>query len=134
MRFLLGLFGAAVVLLSAYLLFRPPKHTRFLDAADEAQVRTLLRDFGDHDSLGYFATRRDKSVVWDTGDPATARAGVSYRGGRLGQPGQRQPGRRPGALARGDRGLAAAGPSQRSVAGRDGSRRGRRGSVHRVRT
>ena len=31
------------------------------------------------DSLGYFATRRDKSVVWDTEDPGTARAGVSYR-------------------------------------------------------
>ena len=51
-RFLVGLFGAAVVLLSAFLLFRPPKHTRFLTAADEARVRTLLRDFGDHDSLG----------------------------------------------------------------------------------
>jgi lysyl-tRNA synthetase class 2 len=71
-RFLVGLFGAAVVLLSAFLLFRPPKHTRFLSAADEARVRTLLRDFGDRDSLGYFATRRDKAVVWDTGDPATA--------------------------------------------------------------
>jgi lysyl-tRNA synthetase class 2 len=79
-RFLVGLFGAAVVLLSAFLLFRPPKHTRFLSAADEARVRTLLREYGDHDSLGYFATRRDKAVVWDTGDPATARAGVSYRG------------------------------------------------------
>ncbi len=39
----------------------------------------MLRDFGEHDSLGYFATRRDKAVVWDTGDPETARAGVSYR-------------------------------------------------------
>ena len=34
---------------------------------------------GEWDSLGYFATRRDKAVVWDTGDPGTARAGVSYR-------------------------------------------------------
>ena len=39
----------------------------------------MLRDFGDHDSLGYFATRRDKAVVWDTGVAATARAGVSHR-------------------------------------------------------
>jgi lysyl-tRNA synthetase class 2 len=46
---------------------------------DEARVRTLLRSFGDWDSLGYFATRRDKSIVWNTGDPATAQAGVSYR-------------------------------------------------------
>ena len=55
---------------AATLLFRAPRDTRTLDVADEAQVRALLRDFGDHDSLGYFATRRDKSVVWDTGDPA----------------------------------------------------------------
>ena len=78
-RLVLGLIGAVVVLAAAYLLFRPPAYTRTLDAADEARVRTLLRDFGDQDSLGYFATRRDKAVVWDTGDPATARAGVSYR-------------------------------------------------------
>ena len=44
------------------LLFRAPKHTRTLDVADEARIRTLLRDFGDPDSLGYFATRRDKST------------------------------------------------------------------------
>jgi len=78
-RFVVGLLGAVVILTAAYLLFRPPRNLRFLDAADEARVRTLLRDFGDHDSLGYFATRRDKSVIWDTGDPSTARAGVSYR-------------------------------------------------------
>ena len=47
--------------------------------ADEAAVRTMLRDHGDLDSLGYFATRRDKAVVWDHEDPAQARAGVSYR-------------------------------------------------------
>jgi lysyl-tRNA synthetase, class II len=78
-RALIGLAGAAVVLLSAQLLFRPRADERMLDAADEARVRALLRDFGDTDSLGYFATRRDKSIVWDTGDPSTARAGVSYR-------------------------------------------------------
>lgn len=78
-RFVVGLFGAIVVLGAAYLLFRPPKHSQELTAADEAAVRTLLREYGDEDSLGYFATRRDKAVVWDTGNPATARAGVSYR-------------------------------------------------------
>jgi lysyl-tRNA synthetase class 2 len=75
----IGLMGAATVLGSAYLLFRAPRHTHTLDAADEARVRTLLRESGETDSLGYFATRRDKSVVWDSGDPATARAGISYR-------------------------------------------------------
>jgi lysyl-tRNA synthetase, class II len=78
-RAVLGLIGAVIILTAAYLLFRPPRDTRTLDAVDEARVRTLLRDFGDHDSLGYFATRRDKSVVWDAEDPSTALAGVSFR-------------------------------------------------------
>ncbi|WP_433167572.1 bifunctional lysylphosphatidylglycerol synthetase/lysine--tRNA ligase LysX [Kribbella sp. CA-247076] len=78
-RGLIGLAGASVVLVSAQLLFRAPKQARTLGVADEARIRTLLRDFGDTDSLGYFATRRDKSIIWDSGDPAGARAGVSYR-------------------------------------------------------
>ena len=78
-RAVINLIGAAVVLGSAYLLFRTPRYTHTLDAADEARVRTLLRDFGGEDSLGYFATRRDKSVVWDSGEAGTARAGISYR-------------------------------------------------------
>jgi lysyl-tRNA synthetase class 2 len=78
-RLLIGLVGALVVLGAASLLFRPPHDTRSLSVADEARVRAMLRDFGEHDSLGYFATRRDKAVVWDTGDVQTARAGVSYR-------------------------------------------------------
>ena len=76
---LISLAGVAVVLLAAAVLFRPSRDTRTLTVADEARVRTLVRDFGEGDSLGYFATRRDKSVVWDTGDAETARAGVSYR-------------------------------------------------------
>ncbi|MCU0282861.1 MAG: bifunctional lysylphosphatidylglycerol synthetase/lysine--tRNA ligase LysX [Candidatus Nanopelagicales bacterium] len=77
-RGVIGLLGAATVLGSAYLLFRAPTFTRTSDAADEARIRTLLRDFGDEDSLGYFATRRDKAVVWDVEDVAGARAGISY--------------------------------------------------------
>ena len=78
-RLIVGVSGAAVVLTAATVLFRAPRDRRTLDVTDEAHVRAMLRDFGDEDSLGYFATRRDKSVVWDTGEAATARAGVSYR-------------------------------------------------------
>ena len=78
-RLLIAVVGAVVVLTAAHFLFRPPRDTRTLEVADEARVRGLLRDFGEHDSLGYFATRRDKSVVWDTGAAETGRAGVSYR-------------------------------------------------------
>ena len=74
-----NLIAAATVVLATVLLFRSPGFTHTLDAADEARVRTLLRDHGGEDSLGYFATRRDKAVVWDTGAAATASAGVSYR-------------------------------------------------------
>ena len=103
-----GLMGAATVLGSAYLLFRAPRHTHTLDAADEARVRTLLRQFGETDSLGYFATRRDKSVVWDSGDPATARAGVSYRVINSVSLASGEPSRRPDSLGCGDRPVAGA--------------------------
>ncbi|MBC2935056.1 bifunctional lysylphosphatidylglycerol synthetase/lysine--tRNA ligase LysX [Nocardioides sp. zg-1228] len=78
-RALIGAVGTVVALSTAVLLFRSPRDSRVPDVAEEATVRSMLRDAGDHDSLGYFATRRDKSVVWDTGAPTTARAGVSYR-------------------------------------------------------
>lgn len=74
-----NLVGAVVVLASALLLFRPPRAAQELPAADEARVRTLLAAHGEHDSLGYFATRRDKAIVWDTEDPSQARAGISHR-------------------------------------------------------
>ncbi len=77
-RAVVGITGTVVVVLAASILFRAPRDSRTLAVADEAKVRALLRDFGDHDSLGYFATRRDKAVVWDTGDPESANAGVSY--------------------------------------------------------
>ncbi len=61
------------------LLFRAPEGTGHLGVADEARIRTLVGSRDDSDSLGYFATRRDRSVIWDTGDAATATAGISYR-------------------------------------------------------
>ena len=77
---LIGIAGAAVVLVLRASCCSGRRRTPApRQPADEARVRTLLREFGDTDSLGYFATRRDKSIVWDTGDAATARAGVSYR-------------------------------------------------------
>ena len=63
----------------------------------------LLAKFGDRDSLGYFATRRDKAV-----DLLADRQGRRHLpGGQRGQPRQRRPGRRPGGLGAGHRRLAA---------------------------
>ena len=78
-RGVVNLLGAAVILGAAYVWFRSPKDSRNLEAKDEARVRALLRGFGTVDSLGYFATRRDKSVIWDTESVDDALAGVSYR-------------------------------------------------------
>jgi lysyl-tRNA synthetase, class II len=65
----LALAGAAVVFL------RSARLTRYLSAADELDVRRLLLESGERDSLGYFATRRDKSVVF----APDRRAVISYR-------------------------------------------------------
>ncbi|HVB26910.1 MAG TPA: phosphatidylglycerol lysyltransferase domain-containing protein, partial [Mycobacteriales bacterium] len=73
--FTLGGFGLLTALTTVYLGLRPAEPTCRLDAAEEARVRELLCRHGERDSLGYFATRRDKSVLWS----ATGKACISYR-------------------------------------------------------
>ena len=68
----LGLATAAVV---AYLALRPAEPIARLTPADETQLRYLLTKHGERDSLGYFALRRDKSVVWSP----TRKAAITYR-------------------------------------------------------
>ena len=46
-----------------------------LSPDQEAALRAVLARHGRHDSLGYFALRRDKSVVWSR----TRKAAVAYR-------------------------------------------------------
>ena len=68
----LGLFTLGV---TVYLLFRSAKPRARLGAADAARLRELLDRHGDRDSLGYFALRDDKSVIWSP----TGKAAVCYR-------------------------------------------------------
>lgn len=69
----LGLFTLLTVL---YLALRPPEPRPMLTPDDEQQMRALLAGrHGSRDSLGYFALRRDKSVVWS----ATGKACIAYR-------------------------------------------------------
>jgi lysyl-tRNA synthetase class 2 len=63
------------VVTTAYLVLRPPEPLARLSGEDEARMRDLLRRYGEQDSLGYFALRRDKSVVWAPGGAAC----VAYR-------------------------------------------------------
>ena len=71
----LATMGAFTALTTVYLLFRPAEPRAVLGAADETQMRELLAKHGEQDSLGYFALRRDKSVIWS----ATRKSCITYR-------------------------------------------------------
>ncbi|CAN5799418.1 bifunctional lysylphosphatidylglycerol synthetase/lysine--tRNA ligase LysX [soil metagenome] len=72
---ILGLFGALALMVAAIVLFRSQQADNALTGADESAIRGLLEVYGKNDSLGYFATRRDKSVVF----APDGRAAVTYR-------------------------------------------------------
>ena len=71
---LLG-YGLLIAFVTAYLVLRPSEPVALLTPQDEAELRALLGRQGRRDSLGYFALRRDKSLVWSP----TGKAAVSYR-------------------------------------------------------
>ncbi|MFF2195160.1 bifunctional lysylphosphatidylglycerol synthetase/lysine--tRNA ligase LysX [Streptomyces sp. NPDC058157] len=73
--FLLGLFGALALLNAASTLFRSQRLTAALHGDEEPRIRALLGAYGRADSLGYFATRRDKAVIF----APNGKAGVTYR-------------------------------------------------------
>lgn len=72
---LLGLFGALALLAAVITLFRSQRSTNALTGEDESALRGLLAHSGGDDSLGYFATRRDKAVVF----APSGKAAVTYR-------------------------------------------------------
>ncbi|MFF2202172.1 bifunctional lysylphosphatidylglycerol synthetase/lysine--tRNA ligase LysX [Streptomyces sp. NPDC058145] len=73
--FVLGLLGALALLNAAAALFRSQRLEAALHGDEEDRIRALLRAYGERDSLGYFATRRDKAVVFST----SGKAAVTYR-------------------------------------------------------
>ncbi|MDP9093171.1 MAG: phosphatidylglycerol lysyltransferase domain-containing protein [Actinomycetota bacterium] len=68
-------FGLTTVVVVALLALRPSEPVGRLSDNDEARLRELLGKHGGRDSLGYFALRRDKSVVWSS----TGKAAITYR-------------------------------------------------------
>jgi lysyl-tRNA synthetase class 2 len=68
----LGLFTLVVV---GYLFLRTAKPPGRLSAADGEQIRELLSRHGELDSLGYFALRDDKSIIWSP----TGKSAIGYR-------------------------------------------------------
>jgi lysyl-tRNA synthetase, class II len=67
--------GIFTLLVAAYLFLRPAEPRARLGPADAERVRELLARQGDRDSLGYFALRDDKSVIWSP----TGKACIGYR-------------------------------------------------------
>ncbi len=72
---LLGLFGAIALFASLGVLLRSQRQSAALTPPEEERIRTLLARYGERDSLGYFATRRDKAVVFSP----TGKAAITYR-------------------------------------------------------
>ncbi|GAB2896834.1 bifunctional lysylphosphatidylglycerol synthetase/lysine--tRNA ligase LysX [Streptomyces mayteni] len=74
-RTLPDVFGTLAVLNALVVLFRSQRALTGLSADDETRLRALLARHGRQDSLGYFATRRDKNAVF----APDGRAAVTYR-------------------------------------------------------
>ena len=72
---LFGLFSAMALIVAAIVLFQSQRADNALTGEDESAIRGLLELWGKNDSLGYFATRRDKSVVF----APSGRAAITYR-------------------------------------------------------
>src|SRR3984885_13868051 len=68
----LGLFTLVVTI---YLLLRSAQPSSRLTPTDRERIKELLDRHGARDSLGYFALRDDKSVIWSP----SGKAGICYR-------------------------------------------------------
>ncbi|MGW6567186.1 phosphatidylglycerol lysyltransferase domain-containing protein [Streptomyces sp. NPDC054975] len=71
----LGALGMLTALTTIYLAFRPEHPAARLTEDDETRLRALLAKHGSRDSLGHFALRRDKGVVFSP----SGKAAVCYR-------------------------------------------------------
>ncbi len=122
---LLGLIGAIAVLAAFATLLGSQRTEARLPAADEQRIRELLARNGERDSLGYFATRRDKSAVFS----AERQGGRDVPRRQRREPGQRRPDRGHRGMGPGDRRLAGNQPEIRMGTRRDGRERGGRRRV-----
>ncbi|MFD8764481.1 phosphatidylglycerol lysyltransferase domain-containing protein [Streptomyces mirabilis] len=73
--FSLGALGLLTAVTTIYLAFRPEHPAAHLTEEDESHLRALLAKHGRRDSLGHFALRRDKAVVFSP----SGKAAVTYR-------------------------------------------------------
>ncbi|MEU0967707.1 phosphatidylglycerol lysyltransferase domain-containing protein [Streptomyces sp. NPDC005917] len=71
----INVLSTLLVLTVLYAAFRSRRAVDPITEDDEKRLRALLERHGERDSLGYFALRREKSVVWSP----TGKAAVAYR-------------------------------------------------------
>lgn len=71
----LGTFGVFTLIVPLWLYFRRVKPIPKMSDDEMEIVRKLIKHDLEQDSLGYFATRRDKSVIW----APNQKAGIAYR-------------------------------------------------------
>jgi lysyl-tRNA synthetase class 2 len=73
-RLLIAL-GLLTVLATAYIALRPAEPRPLSSEEDQRRLRGLLDEHGSQDSLGYFALRGDKSVLWSP----SGKSAIAYR-------------------------------------------------------
>ncbi|GAA4634637.1 bifunctional lysylphosphatidylglycerol synthetase/lysine--tRNA ligase LysX [Actinoallomurus vinaceus] len=72
---ILGVGGSGLLIITVWALFRPGQRLAVLTPDEELPARALLAEWGEQDSLGYFALRRDKDIIFSP----NGRAAISYR-------------------------------------------------------
>ncbi len=73
--YVVGAISATTLVVALAVFLRSVRKDHVLSQDNELRVRRLLLEYGDRDSLGYFATRRDKAMIWSPNDNAA----IAYR-------------------------------------------------------
>jgi lysyl-tRNA synthetase, class II len=73
--FFTGALGLFTLVAAALLFLRPARGPGRVRQDDRAEIRKLLEHYGGQDSLGYFALRDDKNVLWSP----SRKACIGYR-------------------------------------------------------
>ncbi|MFW0110087.1 bifunctional lysylphosphatidylglycerol synthetase/lysine--tRNA ligase LysX [Rothia sp. P13129] len=72
---LIDLCYALTIIITIAVVLRTPADQKSWNQDNELELRTLIREYGDKDSLSYFATRREKSMIFSD----DRRAVITYR-------------------------------------------------------
>src|SRR5437868_2448608 len=72
---ILWVLGTGLFVGTFWALFKPGRRDPVLSPPEELAARALLAEYGDQDSLGYFALRRDKDVIV----APNGKAAIAYR-------------------------------------------------------